>query len=89
MKIAGGETALKDLAWRGADHATKRARKMCRVGESGRVGRVCDGLAQSELASPALQAQPKDLRAKWNTDGCREQMQESGWRQTDACGDCI
>ena len=89
MKLPGGQTALQNLARRRADHPAKRPGKVSGVGESGGVGRVGDGLAERQLAGPALQAQPEDVRAKWNTDGCREQMQESGWRQTDACGDCI
>jgi hypothetical protein len=77
MEIAGGEPALQDLARRGADHAPKRAREMSRIGEPGRVGRVRDGLAARELTGPALQAQPKDIRAEGNADRRREQVQES------------
>ena len=33
-EITGGEPALQDLARRCADHATKRAREVCRIGES-------------------------------------------------------
>ena len=87
MEIAGSEPALQDLARRGADHATKRTREMCRVGESSRVGRVRDGLAARQLTGAMLQAQPEDIRAQGNADRCREEVQKSRCRQADACGE--
>ena len=87
MEIAGGEPALQDLARRGANHATKRTREMCRIGEPRRVSRVRDGLAARELTGATLQAQPEDIRAQGNADRCREEMQKSGCRQADACGE--
>ena len=61
MEIARRESAAQDLARCRAEHAAKRAREMRRIGESGRVSGVCDGLAARERARPTLQAQPKDI----------------------------
>ena len=88
-EIAGGEPALQDLARGGADHATKRTREVGRIGEPSCVGRVRDGLAARQLTGATLQTQPEDIRAQGNANRCREEVQKSGWRQADACGEYL
>ena len=87
MEIAGTEPALEDLARRGADHATKGTREVRRIGEPRRVGGVRNGFAARELTGATLEPQPEDIRAQGHADRCREEVQQSGCRQTDACGE--